>query len=116
MRLEELDRRIRSLTDLHLTHAEIRILPYLPTHFSVKEIAARRHVSPTTVKTHISSIYTKLDATTRSDAVAKMQQLGLHVKAVAREQSVRTFVPPVVGLRVGLADGDGDGDGDGDDE
>ena len=76
-RLAELDKRVRSLADLHLTPAEIRILPFFPTHLSVKEIAERLHVSPATVKTHVSSVYTKLGAATRSDAVQKMEQAGL---------------------------------------
>ena len=84
-RLAELDSRMRSLSDLHLTPAEIRILPFLPTHLSVKEIAARLHVSPATVKTHVSSIYAKLDTSTRSEAVAQIQQLGLPLVSAARE-------------------------------
>ena len=84
-RLAELDRRIGSFSDLHLTPAEIRILPFLATHLSIKQIAARLHVSSATVKTHVSSVYAKLDATTRSEAVAQMQDLGVHVKAVQRE-------------------------------
>ena len=76
---------MRSLSDLHLTPAEIRILPFLPTHLSVKEIAARLHVSPATVKTHVSSIYAKLDTSTRSEAVAQIQQLDLPLVSAARE-------------------------------
>jgi len=76
-RLEALEQRIRSASDLHLTPAEIRILPFLPTHFSTQEIAARVFLSRTTVKTHLSSIYGKLDSATRSEAVERMEQLGL---------------------------------------
>lgn len=76
-RLAELDARIARADDLHLTAAELRILPFLPTHLSVKEIAGRVHLSRATVKTHVSSIYGKLGVTTRSEAVEKLEQLGL---------------------------------------
>ena len=76
-RLAELDRRIFRISDLLLTPAEIRILPFLPTHLSIKEIAESLHVSPATVKTHVSSVYAKLNAPTRSDAVERMERLGL---------------------------------------
>ena len=76
-RLIALEERIARAIDLHLTPAELRILPFLPTHLMVKEIAARLHVSTATVKTHVHGIFNKLDVSTRSEAVAKMEQLGL---------------------------------------
>ena len=76
-RLEALEQRIRSASDVHLTPAEIRLLPFLPTHLSTHEIAARVFLSRATVKTHLSAIYGKLEATTRSEAVERMEQLGL---------------------------------------
>ncbi|MCZ7588783.1 MAG: LuxR C-terminal-related transcriptional regulator [Gaiella sp.] len=77
-RLAELDARIARADDLHLTAAELRILPFLPTHLSVKEIAGRLHLSRATVKTHVSSIYNKLGVSTRSEAVERMEQFGMH--------------------------------------
>jgi LuxR family maltose regulon positive regulatory protein len=77
-RLAELDERIARADDLHLTSAELRIVPFLPTHLSVKEIAERLHLSRATVKTHVSSIYGKLGVATRSEAVEKIEQLRLH--------------------------------------
>lgn len=76
-RLYELETRIARAADLHLTPAELRIVPFLPTHFTVKEIAQRLHLSAATVKTHLSQIYVKLGASTRSEAVEQMDQLGL---------------------------------------
>ena len=76
-RLEALEQRISGASDLGLTPAEIRLLPFLPTHLTIQEIAARLFLSRATVKTHLSSIYGKLDATTRSEAVERMEQLGL---------------------------------------
>ncbi|MGZ4415198.1 MAG: LuxR C-terminal-related transcriptional regulator [Gaiellaceae bacterium] len=76
-RLEELETRIANAADLHLTPAELRVIPFLPTHLPVKEIAAQLHLSPATVKTHLSQIYAKLDVSSRSEAVEKMDTLGL---------------------------------------
>jgi LuxR family maltose regulon positive regulatory protein len=79
-RVAQLDERLANPSEL--TPAEIRILPFLPTHLSVKEVAERLQVSPATVKTHVASVYAKLGATSRSDAVEKMQHLGLALDPV----------------------------------
>ncbi len=42
-----------------------------------QEIAARLYLSPFTVKAHTRSIYTKLDAHSRTQAVAKARELGV---------------------------------------
>jgi LuxR family maltose regulon positive regulatory protein len=60
-----------------LTTAELRILGFLPTHLSFREIAARLYVSANTVKTQAHAIYRKLDASSRSQAVARATDLGL---------------------------------------
>jgi LuxR family maltose regulon positive regulatory protein len=41
------------------------------------EIAVELVVAPGTAKTHTSSIYRKLDVTSRTKAVARARQLGL---------------------------------------
>jgi LuxR family maltose regulon positive regulatory protein len=60
-----------------LTTAELRILGFLPTHLSFREIADRLYVSANTVKTQAHAVYRKLDAASRSEAVARATQLGL---------------------------------------
>jgi LuxR family maltose regulon positive regulatory protein len=60
-----------------LTAAELRLLPLLTTHLSVPEIAAELFVSPNTAKTHAVSIYRKLGASTRTQAVGRARELGL---------------------------------------
>lgn len=60
-----------------LTTAELRVLRFLPTHYSFREIARRLHVSSNTVKTHVHSVYRKLDARSRSEAVARATEAGL---------------------------------------
>ena len=60
-----------------LTAAELRLLPLLSTHLSFAEIAAELFVSPNTAKTHAVSIYRKLGAGSRGQAVGRARELGL---------------------------------------
>jgi LuxR family maltose regulon positive regulatory protein len=60
-----------------LTTAELRVLRFLPTHYSFHEIADRLHVSANTIKTHVHAVYRKLDASSRSEAVAQATAAGL---------------------------------------
>ena len=60
-----------------LTAAELRLLPLLTTHLSFREIAERLFVSRNTVKTQAISVYRKLDASSRSEAIERATALGL---------------------------------------
>jgi LuxR family transcriptional regulator, maltose regulon positive regulatory protein len=60
-----------------LTGAELRLLPLLSTHLSFPEIAGDMFLSLSTVKSQVNSIYRKLGASTRSQAVARCRELGL---------------------------------------
>lgn len=60
-----------------LTTAELRLLPYLTTHLSFPEIGERLYVSRHTVKTQAMSIYRKLGASSRSEAVQRAKEAGL---------------------------------------
>lgn len=76
-RLDRLDERLEHAAEHELTPAELRILAFLPTHLSLKEIASRLDLSRATVKTHFAHVYNKLGVSSRSGAVEKMEQLGL---------------------------------------
>ena len=60
-----------------LTAAELRLLPLLSTHLSFPEIAEEIFLSRHTIKTEAMSIYRKLGASSRSQAVARSRELGL---------------------------------------
>ena len=60
-----------------LTTAELRLVPLLPTHLTLVEIGQRLFISRHTVKTHAISVYRKLGVSTRSEAIDRLQQLGL---------------------------------------
>jgi LuxR family maltose regulon positive regulatory protein len=60
-----------------LTAAELRLLPLLTTHLTVPEIGEELLLSRHTVKSEAVSIYRKLGASTRSQAVSRARELGL---------------------------------------
>jgi LuxR family maltose regulon positive regulatory protein len=60
-----------------LTAAELRLLPLLTTHLTFREIGDRLFVSRNTVKTQAISIYRKLGASSRGEAVQRAAELGL---------------------------------------
>jgi LuxR family transcriptional regulator, maltose regulon positive regulatory protein len=60
-----------------LTAAELRVLPLLSTHLSFPEIAGQMFLSRYTVKSQAMSIYRKLGASSRNEAVARSRELGL---------------------------------------
>jgi len=69
--------------------SEIRVLRYLPTNLSVREIARELYVSHNTVKTHISHLYAKLGTHTRAEVVARARALGLLAPSPLRSQAAR---------------------------
>ncbi len=60
-----------------LSPAELRLLPYLQTHLTHKEIGERLYISMNTVRTQTQSIYCKLDVSSRAAAVEQARHLGL---------------------------------------
>jgi LuxR family maltose regulon positive regulatory protein len=60
-----------------LTTAELRLLPMLATHLSFPEIGAELFLSPNTVKSQATSIYRKLNVSSRHQAVTRCRELGL---------------------------------------
>jgi DNA-binding NarL/FixJ family response regulator len=56
--------------DYHLTQREEEVIELLSQGWSNQQIAAKLVISISTVKNHISSIYKKMDVTSRSAAVA----------------------------------------------
>ena len=60
-----------------LTGAELRLLPFLTTHLSFREIGERLYLSRNTIKTQAISVYRKLGVSTRGDAIDEAVRLGL---------------------------------------
>jgi LuxR family maltose regulon positive regulatory protein len=62
---------------LPLSERELEVLQYLPTMLTAGEIAENLNISVNTVKAHMRSIYRKLGAGRRREAVVVSRQLGL---------------------------------------
>ena len=61
----------------HLTPRELEVLEVLAEGLSNRAIAARLAISEHTVKFHVSSIFAKLGAENRTDAVRRGVRQGL---------------------------------------
>lgn len=66
-----------ALRSLGITTREYEVLTQLAGGRSNKEIARQQGVSPNTVKTQVSSLFMKLDAARRTDAIGKARALHL---------------------------------------
>ena len=64
-----------------LTTAELRLVPYLSTHLTFREIGERLYISRHTVKSQAVSVYRKLGVSSRSEAITRMQELGVVASA-----------------------------------
>jgi len=60
-----------------LSEREMSVLRYLPSRLSNREIGDELYVSLNTVKSHLKTIYRKLDVDRRDAAVRRARQLGL---------------------------------------
>lgn len=60
-----------------LTLAELRVLRFLPSYLTLRQIAARLQVSTNTVKTQAHAVYRKLGVSSRAGAVERAAEIGL---------------------------------------
>jgi len=97
--VERLEQEIAAMPQAHdgvssgLTRAELRLLPWLSTHLSFKEIGERLHVSRNTIKTQAISVYRKLGVSSRSEAVTIAEDLGLIEAADAQDGRLELAEP-----------------------
>jgi DNA-binding CsgD family transcriptional regulator len=67
----------KAIEYLGITDREGELLGMLADGSSNREIARRAFISENTVKTHLSSLYGKLDVSRRTQAVRKARELGI---------------------------------------
>ncbi len=60
-----------------LTEREIEVISLIAAGLTNKDIAAELIIAPGTVKRHAHNIYTKLNVSNRTEAVAKARDLDL---------------------------------------
>ncbi len=74
----------------NLTAAEMRLMPFLPTHLSFREIGDRLHLSRNTIKTQAISVYRKLGVSTRGEAIEEAVRLGLVIETGPPKETAHT--------------------------
>jgi LuxR family transcriptional regulator, maltose regulon positive regulatory protein len=82
-----------------LTAAELRLLPMLTTHMSFPEISEEMFLSPHTIKSQAYSIYRKLGASSRHQAVTRSRELGLLEGYAAGSMAGKLQVPLRISAR-----------------
>ena len=71
------ERNEAALKTLGVTEREVKVLELLAGGSSNKEIARQLEISPNTVKTHVASLFAKLEVQRRTQAIQKARELGL---------------------------------------
>lgn len=66
--------------DEHLTPREVEVLQQIMTGASNGEIAANLVISEWTVKSHVSSILSKMEVASRTEAAARAHELGIPIR------------------------------------
>jgi DNA-binding CsgD family transcriptional regulator len=62
---------------LGISDREFEVLTLLAAGRSNKEIANQLDVSPNTIKTHVASLFEKLEANRRTEAISRARELGM---------------------------------------
>jgi DNA-binding CsgD family transcriptional regulator len=75
---------------MSLTAAELRLLPYLATHLNYPEIGQRLFISRHTVKAEATSIFRKLSASSRSEAIERAVEVGLLESSIYPPRAIFT--------------------------
>jgi LuxR family maltose regulon positive regulatory protein len=60
-----------------LSDRELEVLRLLPTYLTSSEIADQLYIAPSTVRSHIKHIYSKLQVHGRAEAVQRAEELAL---------------------------------------
>jgi len=67
----------KQLEAIGLSKREYEVLLEMASGYSNKEIAAHLFVSESTIKTHVSNVFLKLDAKRRTQAIQKAKELQI---------------------------------------
>ena len=71
------EKNIRAIAYLGISDREYEVLLLLAAGLSNKEIADKLFVSGNTIKTHLASIYSKLEVSRRTQAIQKARSLSI---------------------------------------
>lgn len=74
---DEFRQNVKALEYLGISERELEVLELISEGYSNRQIADRLYISINTVKTHVSSLLGKLDASRRTQAIRKAKSLKL---------------------------------------
>ena len=75
--LRRLDQAAQAEEDRVITRREEEVLQHIADGYSTPEVAEQLYISQKTVKNHLASIYQKLDARDRTQAVVQAVRMGI---------------------------------------
>jgi two-component system response regulator DegU len=75
--LRRLDQADQAEEDRVITAREEEVLQHIADGYSTPEVAEKLYISQKTVKNHLASIYQKLDARDRTQAVVQAVRMGI---------------------------------------
>lgn len=76
-RPSDFERNEKAIASLGISPRECEVLDLLAEGSANKVIARQLGISPNTVKTHLAALFTKLDASNRTQAIARARELRL---------------------------------------
>ncbi|MEM1132924.1 MAG: response regulator transcription factor [Pseudomonadota bacterium] len=74
---QDFARNDKAMTALGISAREYDVLKLLGEGYANKEIARHLNISPNTVKTHVTSLFTKLEVSRRTQAISKARELRI---------------------------------------
>ena len=72
---QEID--FEKIKDLGISNREYEVLVQIANGLSNKEIGEKLHISESTIKTHVSNLYTKMDVKSRFQAITEAKRLKI---------------------------------------
>ena len=75
--INKVNRKFKTSEAFSLTPKELEVLNLLPEGLTIRELAAKLHLTESTIKSHLASIYRKLNVTSGKKASIKAKEFNL---------------------------------------
>ena len=75
--INKVNRKFKTSEAFSLTPKELEVLNLLPEGLTIRELAAKLHLTESTIKSHLASIYRKLNVTSGKKAAIKAKEFNL---------------------------------------
>ena len=75
--INKVNRKFKTSEAFSLTPKELEVLHFLPEGLTIRELATKLHLTESTIKSHLASIYRKLNVTSGKKAAIKAKEFNL---------------------------------------